>query len=494
MNLIQYSIVDYDDAVDEIEAYIKVNYNKKHVEVEADNLLSRFFEDLKENLSVFIEYPYVDKVYRDSYYTYFSSKHNHYYRDCIRVSFFDNVIKPEDFRLKNKVDYLQKHFLGFLIIRPTFPKIIGRSHLNKRAFKKDNFITCQVKENVLINGLKLDVYGFPHSSQDIESISCAETTLWAMMEYFGNRYADYRPTLPSQILSVLNRNADQRLLPSNGLTVEQISYALKEFGFGAYVYSKEAYKAELTNIIATYIESGIPIVAVIQNESGDVGHAAVIMGHENDTKIDFRKVKARRDFKNEIKYIDYTDIKQKYVIQDDNLTPYKLVDLEWPVEHYVGVDDSFLDCTIEAVIVPLYKKIYLEADKAKKLALYILKDHYFGHDFDNNFVFRFYLASSRSFKSHIATLNRLEKNVKEALIQSKMPKFIWCAEIYQQTDFNKNKAIGLVILDATEASENKGDALIFAGYPSKCWLRIEKEFVPLEKSFNIYNGFKNNLN
>lgn len=493
MNLIQYSIVDIEDAIDEIKTFIKREYSKKHVEVEAENLLTRYFDDLKEDLSVFIEYPYVDKMYRDSYYTYFSSKHNYYHRDCIRLCFFNNTIQPSDFRDKKRNEYLTKHFLGYLVIRPTFPKIIGRSHLNKKAFKKDNILTCQVRANILINGIKLDVDGFPHSSQDIESISCAETTLWAMMEYFGNRYADYRPTLPSQILALLNRNADQRLLPSNGLTLEQISYALKEFGFGAYVYSKEAYNSELANIIATYIESGIPIIAVIQNPSGDIGHAAIIIGHENDSKIDFRKIKTKRKFKDDTFYIDYTDIKQKYVIQDDNLTPYKLVDLEWPVEHYVGVDNSFLDCSIESVIVPLYKKIYLEADKAKKLALYILKDHFFGYTFENKFVFRFYLASSRSFKNHIANLDKLESNVKEALIQSKMPKFVWCAEIYKQSDFNKNKAIGLIIIDATEASENKGDALIFAGYPNKCWLRIEKEFVPLNKSFNIYNGFKNNL-
>lgn len=52
-------------------------------------------------------------------------------------------------------------------------------------------------------GVKLFIEGFPHSSQDSETITCAETTIWAAMEYFGTRYSDYKPVLPSTIIKTM---------------------------------------------------------------------------------------------------------------------------------------------------------------------------------------------------------------------------------------------------------------------------------------------------
>ena len=74
-----------------------------------------------------------------------------------------------------------------------------------------------------------------------------------------------------------------------------------------------------------------------------------------------------------------------------------------------------------------------------------------------------------------------------------MPKFIWCAEIFEQVDFQSGKSAGLVILDATEANEIWIDSLIFAGYPDRLVVKTEDEFVSLPESLNLYKRFKNNL-
>ena len=47
-----------------------------------------FLETLRDELTVVIETDYVDKVYRDSYYTLYSTKLRDYYRNCVRLSFF----------------------------------------------------------------------------------------------------------------------------------------------------------------------------------------------------------------------------------------------------------------------------------------------------------------------------------------------------------------------------------------------------------------------
>ncbi|KIA96018.1 hypothetical protein OA88_21775 [Flavobacterium sp. JRM] len=493
MNNITLVISPIDDAVDSIIELIEKNFNKTDEDESIANEISNVFDELKDDIWVLIEFPYVDKIYRDSYYTYFASKHNHYFKDCLRVSFFSEKITNENFRNEELISELNKIFLGYLVIRPTFTCPIGRSLISKNAFVDNNFICCNYKGRVLVNGVKLTVDGYPHSSQDTESISCAETTIWSVMEYFGNRYADYKPTTPSNIINVLNKFSKQRLLPSNGLTVDQISFALKEFGFGTSIYAvDDAFEEELKNIIAYYIESGIPVIAALENTN--LAHAVVIIGHEDDQKTDLSKVKKRElQYSDEdVKYIDYTDIHKKYVVTDDNLAPYRLIDLNNPVEHY-GDDDAFFGATIESIVVPLYKKIYLEVINARSLATSIISDSNFGYKFKDDFVFRFFLTSSRSFKSHVSKLKSKQPLLIETLVLTKMPKFIWIAEIYENDNFNSGTADGLVVIDATEANNNFIDSLLFAGYPDKVFVKNEKYFVTLPYNLDFYTKFKNNL-
>src|SRR5690606_28961595 len=138
-------------------------------------------------------------------------------------------------------------------------------------------------------GVKLDVDGFPHSSQDGETIKCAETTIWTLMEYFGNKYPEYKPSLPAKIHHALERFSYQRQLPSNGLTMDQISFALKEFGFGTRVYSYDAYRESLHEIVDSYVESGIPVILGLQ--SGSIGHVIIAIGKHYESRHNWVEIK-----------------------------------------------------------------------------------------------------------------------------------------------------------------------------------------------------------
>src|SRR3546814_5218293 len=63
---------------------------------------------LQPNCYFLAETPYVDKVYRDSHYHYFSSKLKRYQRDCIRISFFSGAINDALFRDAEDVELLRK--------------------------------------------------------------------------------------------------------------------------------------------------------------------------------------------------------------------------------------------------------------------------------------------------------------------------------------------------------------------------------------------------
>jgi hypothetical protein len=496
MSQIQFSITNKNECVDDILALIKEVYSKKDVEVES--YIANLIEPIKDEMFFCIEFPYVDKFYRDTYYTYFSSKHNGYHRDCIRVSLFEMAIETKHFLERHYREDLINAFRGYFTIRPTFPNIIGRTLINKNAFQENDFSICEYSTNVSVNGIKLPISGFPFSSQDDEAITCAEISIWALMEYFGNRYADYIPIAPSKIIDILNKQSSERLIPSAGLNVNQISFALKEFGLATQIYERDTFGDEFHNIISTYVESGLPLVCILTLRDSSVAHANLLIGHETDENLDLATVPTREITfarKHPLKpinkkFIDYGDIEKRFIVNDDNLIPYAKINLDNPIEH---LGETFKGYQISYIIVPLHKHIYSDAINAQSLILNILTDDGLGHVFFNDFVFRLFLTSSRSFKEHITNLITLESATKKNLIFSKMPKFIWCAEIYQKNDFKTRIAKGLIIVDATEGGRQWVEALIFAGYPGRTIVRIGSELVTSQKGFTGYLKYSNNL-
>lgn len=492
---IEFEITPIEEANDAILGAIKEFFysevEEAFIDPQIETEICKYIEELKEDLWCFIEYPYVDKVYRDSYYNYYASKHSTYKRDCIRVSLFREEIKADDFVDPAKHEEINSNYLGFFVIRPTMNAPFGRSIINPEAFIKNDFKICSCKTTSMVYGVKVETSGFPHSSQDRETIKCAETTIWGIMEYFGNKYVEYKPTLPSKIHKALESISIERQLPSDGLTMDEISYTLKSFGFGTRIYSHKPYS--INNIIDCYIESGIPVLTGLESAINEQGHIVITVGkkYENEIKWEDVKTSVFRARGKDIEYIDSTDIPSRHVIQDDNLVPYRLIELSNPGEHYE--DDDSKAYFIDSIIVPLYPKIYLEAVVAKELFLQIIKDDKVGYDFSHNFVFRYFLASSRSFKNHISKLDKIDKELKTSILALKMPKFIWCGEFYSKEGFSavEKSAQGLVILDATEANSTSIDALIFAGYPDRCISMIENNFASLRHKLEYYTYFSN---
>ncbi|GAH60365.1 unnamed protein product, partial [marine sediment metagenome] len=227
-------------------------------------------------------------------------------------------------------------------MRPTLPYIIGRSAISPYALNDHDFLTCAVKVQCTVNSLKFEIEGLPHSSQDTETISCAETTLWAIMEYFSLKYPEYKSILPSKLNSILTNISSERLVPTKGLAIDQISFALKEFGFGTKIYSRDVYKEDFLNLLSCYIESGIPLIIALETPeriTHYIGHAILCTGHVqiedymidalNDTFIKNQELKRIINNKN-IKLLDYDDIKKQFIFMDDNCPAYQKAFLNKP--------------------------------------------------------------------------------------------------------------------------------------------------------------------
>jgi hypothetical protein len=482
------------------------NLRQEYVRTLIASKLNTYFSIISENAWILVESPYIDKVYRDSYYNYLSSKLTPYPRDCIRVSFFKEKISEKDFKSESLIKNLLDNYWGFIVIRPTDPLIVGRSTISPQAMKKNDFRCCTVKIHSTANCIKLHVEGFPHSSQDTETITCAETTIWSLMEYFGNKYPEYKPVLPSTIAETLKKVSPQRQIPSKGLNIQQMAYALKEFGFATRFYSNLQFLDSFHSLLSTYIESGIPVVTAIENRSsgGNIGHALLCIGHENisDSMIDALSVHKEQteDIKKiivdrKIALYDWDDIEKAFIFIDDNQAPYQMAKLSSPSIHYR--DAAWHTCTITNFIVPFYSKINLEAFEAKNLSKqYLFK--YLGSEIKDSseLLIRFYLASSRSYKEFVATAAKFNDEITGLILETSLPKFIWVAEISDKTLIKQQEAFGVIIIDATEANIYSGKPFILAGLGKK-FLKMKHQSGDLEifeLPLQNYSIFQGNLN
>lgn len=463
-----------------------------------------YLKDLKTNLSCIIEYPYVDRVYRDDYYSYFSTKFNSPPRDTIRISFFENSISLDDFRENIDVNKLQEKYLGFIIIRPTEPQLAGRSVINPRALKKHDFVYCSYdKFETSINGIKLHATGFPHASQNAESMTCAETSLWALMEYFGNKYIAHRPLLPSEIRKILSKQTQERQLPSRGLYSPEMSYTLKKIGFGVRIYDIEKYgEREFNRLMAYHVESGIPIAAGISNVVRDpntnaiikrIGHAVLIIGHEELNPYSADRCPRSDKSSTGINIFDTAEVEKDYVIIDDNFPPYQISSFGEPLKYY-GDNPTFKGSKIDSFIAPLHSKVYAEAEEARNLSMYILENDTFGFKAKSReIVFRFFLSSSRSFKESILKNHLLPPGIRYLIQKRPMPKFIWVAEITNKEEYKNKKALGLILLDATEPSNNHKKTLLLTLIDGRVIININGDLKKISIKVPPFNMYINNL-
>ncbi len=481
---IENKIFHISDAEEAIQNCLKNNFSI----TEKNEYLKPFLDNLREDLYVVVEYPYVDKLYRDSYYFYYSSKRGKYHRDTIRVAFFSEEVTEDDFRDRQKINKLQSKYLGFLIVRP-IRKCIGRNVISPNALKKRDFFIRTTTVKSAINGIKLSVKGFPHSSQDGEAVSCAESTLWALMEYFGTRYSEYPTVLPSQIRELLKQNSKERLLPSSGLEVDDISSVIGKLGFGTRIYKAHEASSpdEFKSLLNCYIESGMPVILSVSNQS--VAHSVLCIGRKYIPKEELKKIAPKKI--NGANVLDFDLAARDLILIDDNVPPYQSNSIESPLSYIE--QDRWKNCIIDYFIVPLHRKIYLQASFAKVCLNAILDSDILSLPKDEDNYIRFFLTSGRSFKHNMIENSRLDRHIKDYIASIALPKFIWVCEISTLELIDKKLANGLVVLDATESEYMTYKPLIFAMYNNELLDNSIEDFWNSKKitlslpSFFMYN-------
>ena len=427
-----------------------------------DNCVSKklmwFLNTLCNELCVVVETEYVDKDYRDAYYKLYSTKLREYERNCIRLSLFredvQSLLENIATTTNDEVDRIMKGYLGFVVLRP-LKQCVGRNVVSPLAMKHGkNIALCGIRVGSSCMGLKLEVWGFPHASQDGQLLTCAETTVWAISEYFGEKYSHYSRVYPHGIVDMLRDSVYERQIPSHGLTYEMISRALQRQHFECKVYN--CANSRFRELLNCYVESEFPLAVALEGDDTQgthFGHAIVCIGQEIQGRDQIKAVTPITI--NNVKIFSWNNAPSKFVSIDDNMAPYQPFDYNQPTAHYGDPDWS--NTRITCFIVPLHPKIYIEAEEA--IAISEQEIAYTRVPGSEVYV-RTLLTTSRSYREYIVRNVGLPVDVKEMLLSIDLPKFVWVTEISDKSDFLSEKVKEVLLIDATANSDDGLEAII----------------------------------
>lgn len=437
------------------------------------------------NFTVVIENQYVDRVYRDSYYMHYSCKHAKYDRFCKRLFLFSGAVYDDE-SLKNisfpdlDPKMLQSKIIGTVVIRPLKEGKIGRTLINPYYFvDKKNTYLRYTKYTAVILGIKLRFNAFPFSMQDTETTTCAEITILNLIDYFSRKYSEYKNILPSEIAHIAVKNGYERNIPTKGLGYSVMTKVFSEAGFSPRLYDRDQLMelSQFKRIMHYYVESGLPVAIGIKDKD-DSRHSIIGIGHG---KIQYNKLGKKvyavyNGITDEyIWIIDTADLCNEYIVMDDGQTPYE--HYEWKiVEQEKQLPNKYLLGTYEpdVLMVPLYKRMFLEAQDAYDICTSVLASKKLGiQKFFTNIgtkdypiVIRLFMASSRNFKlTRIANFGKTNEDVKIIYGNLRLPKFVWVCEIYDINGYPNKEAVGEIVIDATASPYDHLNSVILIHYP-----------------------------
>lgn len=433
---------------------------------------------------VIIEEDYIDKDYLDEFSLFYSTTFKTYGRFCTRLHFFKGDLikslgisggsgKIEDLTAVDR-NTLQNAYLGFMIIRPIEKNKLGRTVI-RPYIKNDNeeFVLSRTSCEVNLHGINLIAKGMPFMHQDTQAGVCASASQWMLARYAHERFGFKRHTLPN-ITAFANRflNVSRPFPATKGLNVCQIVSSLIQMDFAPIVYDKESKHSgsELEEIVYHYLESELPVILIL-----NIRHVCLVIGHDFMPQIKPRK-KNKRIKKN-------SDYIHHLIVHDDELGPY----LRMPMKNsnvknanFFNTEDPALFRTsyttpysfsqnVSSVIVPSFKKIYIESVIVENYVqniltgqnplftqlLQFIKDQTFLPSLlENQIIIRTFFIKSNDYKEKIAKISALSLQIRQLYLNMKMPKFIWITEISSPSYLlspNKyeRKIIGEIICDST---------------------------------------------
>lgn len=449
-----------------------------------------------------VEYPYYESDYLSTYYMYHVRKFQPVSKFCCRLILYD----------------IEGNCVGYISLRPIADdRKIGRTYLNPKVFAPSNyedlskelcnrrFFVIWGKYKIHVGGSEGYIDAVPYMQQEGDVAVCAHVSLWSVLRFFSSRFHNSKEYTMGEIVSLVP-SPQMRKIPSQGLTVEQISTVLTEAGFSTIIIrSNNKYQDLFYSEVITYIDSGIPVIAF----SKELAHAVVLCGRIETNKSIFYDSPAHSSdpeketlmtrlnllaespesllgVKTNTKLLFDSSFVDCVLVNDDNKAPYYAIPRLTTGEFNRKDLSNFSQ--VDFCIVPLYKRMQLSYFDAKNIvsllcsdSKYIWDENPLGSEFDDFLVIKMNIASSNTVKEFIK-INLEQKKIPEELnILLNIPysRFLWIAQVSTLKNYKKGTCNGLILLDTTCSVSDTNVCLALADQ-RKC------EFVRADQSSSAF--------
>jgi hypothetical protein len=250
-----------------------------------------------------IEQHYIDRDFMEEHSVFYSKDLSSSVNYCRRVHFFRNTKKELEAAFKRLHtlalsredgtfdrecrEFSEKNYIGFTVIKPLIGCPVGRTVLT--PYPRDSAkgyvrrFPCACNYDVHLLGIPLYVRGLAFQQQDVGVSACATTALWTSLQR-ARQLELSGAAAPAQItLRASQFNLPfGRPMPSEGLSLDQMSMAINSLGYSPYLFKAESFEATRA-VLFSAISSGISAVLVLEDETRTRYHAVAVSGMAVDS-------------------------------------------------------------------------------------------------------------------------------------------------------------------------------------------------------------------
>lgn len=394
---------------------------------------------------VLIEFDYVDKDYRSTYYDYYAKKGRTYRRDCARLHFFDAGVRPKVNEHNDVVDLeapdtrLTDHYFGYMVVRPTLHTTIGRSLLSPQIRLGASGLAITAKHSVHLLGYRLEVHGFPWMEQHVDIAVCAHVACWAVLRHYSQRFPTHAEFLMQDITKMAREFDPGGLVPSNGLVMAEAERVFQAAGTFPLVVARDDDKwASFYTQLLAYLESGFPLFVGMH----DVGHAAVVVGHAFTNAP--APAHANEPVPQAWRLVDH------FNVVDDNELPY--VSVPGPSKDKLAADTRKLQVytadSFDQFIVALPEKIYYSAAAVEELAPTAASE-LLGFT-PGSHIFRYFVTTMSRLRHEVRSFaSQYSAEFVQLIMELPAAQFIWVVEFATADEWAQRHVSARLIVDAT---------------------------------------------
>ncbi|MEG3154448.1 hypothetical protein [Sphingomonas sp. RB1R13] len=435
-------------------------------------------------ISALWEGAYIDRDFSAAYSAFYSTLFRPYRKFCSRVHFFASDVAPI-LALANVsevvagIEAVAKTYLGDIVLRPLAHAPVSSAHLAAVALAGDPVQEVSVRSVFKIHllGVELKVDAMPLTQQDTRTGACAQATMWMAGRHFHNRHSAPWFSMPDITEIALNPTDSgiTRSLPAGSeyLTQDNMVRALRAMGRHPVMYAPDEIVAGALvwqnvrpkDIVARYVDSGIPVLLGVQSAGTAIGHGLVAVGSERDAAKDLSTIAAGSTT---------AEFLTHFLVNDDQRGAYNRLPIS--ATQKTGNDPFCLETDIKFILVPLPEKVFMTGETAELIAKdmmgqvaasrQVLADQALGAgsgwDVEpgtyaavaaGTLVTRTYLTFGWKYKARTLR-NGVSEHLKKELLMTQLPRYVWVTEFSQPTEASdvdtcKRLVRGHVVVDAT---------------------------------------------